>query len=114
MDNTNERRSKLDLRLKDVLKEKGITQSELAERIGKPFSMVNQIATGKRGVSAGILLDIADALGVHMEDLVEGRGEPSSEDDGLNVLAEYQGRFMKARTKEEFRRMAEVILGSLQ
>ena len=37
--------------LEDFLKPYGMTQVELAERIGVPFQRVNQIVKGRRGIS---------------------------------------------------------------
>ena len=50
--------------LKEIyLEDMGITQSELARRIGCAVQKVNEVVNGKRGVTAHFALDLAEALG---------------------------------------------------
>ncbi len=49
-------------RLRDVLDENGMTQLELANKIGMSQSIVNNYCTGKREPSLDVLILIAQAL----------------------------------------------------
>lgn len=51
-------------------KERGLTQEQLAERIGMSVSSVSQIETGKQGFTDGTLMAFADALNVEPGDLL--------------------------------------------
>lgn len=49
--------------LKDELEERGWTQEELASIIGRPTAVINQIISGKRGISPDTAREIGAALG---------------------------------------------------
>ncbi len=49
--------------LRDELEERGWTQSDLAEIMGRPVSVVNEIILGKRMVTPETARALADALG---------------------------------------------------
>ena len=59
----------IDLRIKDILKEKGITQIELATKIGKKPQYINSIVNGGTGASLNTLKEIAEALDVPLSSL---------------------------------------------
>lgn len=52
------------LRIKEILKEKGVTQIELAEMLNRKKQQVNDIVSGRVGVSIAMLESIATALNV--------------------------------------------------
>ena len=56
-------------RIKEVLEEKGIKQTWLAEKIGKSFSQTNAYVCNRRQPSIELLYDIASLLGVEAKDL---------------------------------------------
>lgn len=57
-----------ELRIKELCKEKGITQAQLADKLGiQPVSFSQAIARNKFSVDR--LADIADALGVEIPNL---------------------------------------------
>ncbi len=62
-------------RIKEVLKEKGIKQIWLAEKLGKSYNMVNGYATNKRQPSIVILYEIAELLNVGIKDLLIDKNE---------------------------------------
>lgn len=63
--------------LEVILSEKRIRQAELAERIGVPRQTINKIVHGRKRVSASELKDLANALGVSMDDFfVEPKESP--------------------------------------
>lgn len=57
-------------RIKEVLENKGITQTWLAKQLGKSFSVVNAYACNRQQPPLETLFDIAEILGVATEDLL--------------------------------------------
>jgi transcriptional regulator with XRE-family HTH domain len=57
-------------RIKEVLKDKGIKQVWLAERLGKSYNMVNGYVTNKRQPSIVVLYEIAKLLHVDAKELL--------------------------------------------
>ena len=57
-------------RIKEVLEEKGIKQTWLAEKIGKSFSQTNAYVCNRRQPSIELLYEIASLLGVDAKDLL--------------------------------------------
>lgn len=57
-------------RIKQILSERGIKQTWLAEQLGKSYNMVNSYATNKRQPSVEVLYQIADILNVSVKDLL--------------------------------------------
>ena len=58
-------------RIKEVLEKKGLTQTWLAENLGKSYNMVNSYAQNRRQPSIEILFEIAKLLDVSAKDLLE-------------------------------------------
>ena len=50
--------------LEETLEEIGMTQSELANRLGRPVQMVNEIIKGKKSITSTTALELEDVLGV--------------------------------------------------
>jgi HTH-type transcriptional regulator/antitoxin HigA len=50
--------------LADTLRELGMSQSELARKIGRPVQAINQIVNGSKGITAETALQLEDATGV--------------------------------------------------
>lgn len=57
-------------RIKVVLVEKGVSQTELAEVIGKSFSTINAYCANRQQPSLEVLADIAKFLSVGIKDLI--------------------------------------------
>lgn len=57
-------------RIKEVLEEKGIKQTWLAEKLGKSFSIVNAYACNRRQPSLEMLFEIAKVLNVAPKELI--------------------------------------------
>lgn len=64
----------MSIRLKEVLSEKGITQKELAERLGISTVGMSKIVTGDNP-NLGTLQKIADALQIPVWELLVSRDE---------------------------------------
>lgn len=58
-------------RIKVVLIEKDISQTELAEKIGKSFSTVNAYCCNRQQPTLAVLDDIAKVLGVTIRELIK-------------------------------------------
>ncbi len=57
-------------RIKEVLAEKGIKQTWLAEKLGKSFNMINAYVQNRRQPSLETLYKIAELLNVNVKDLL--------------------------------------------
>ena len=57
-------------RIREVLIEKGISQTELAKRLGKGFNMVNLYATNRVQPPIRVLYRIAEILNVDVRTLL--------------------------------------------
>jgi addiction module HigA family antidote len=56
-----------ELLLEEFLRPRGITQVELARRMGVPIQRVNTIVNGKRGITADTAILLAEVLGTTPE-----------------------------------------------
>ena len=59
-------------RIKEVLKEKGIKQIWLADKLGKSYNMVNGYAQNRQQPRLEVLNDIAEILDVDVRNLLIG------------------------------------------
>ncbi|MDX2246508.1 MAG: helix-turn-helix transcriptional regulator [Bacteroidia bacterium] len=57
-------------RIKEVLEEKGIKQTWLADRLGKSYNMVNGYVQNRQQPRLEVLADIAKILDVDVKDLI--------------------------------------------
>lgn len=62
-------------RIKELLDSKGISQRELARRLGKHPSEISEIVKGKRDPGVSLVEKIAEGLGVSPAELVGEPGE---------------------------------------
>jgi len=60
-------------RIKEVLKDKGISQTWLANQMGKSYNTVNEYARNKRQPSIEVLFKIAEILNMEAKELIEKR-----------------------------------------
>lgn len=58
-------------RIKEVLEEKGIKQTWLADKLGKSYNMVNAYAQNRQQPRLEILFEIAKILGVDAKELLK-------------------------------------------
>ena len=66
-------------RIKEILDEKGIKQTWLAEKLGKSFNMVNAYVCNRKQPSLEILNQIAKILQVNVKDLLVGDNNTKGE-----------------------------------
>ena len=57
-------------RIKDILENKGVSQTWLAKQIGKSFCIVNAYACNRRQPNLEVLFDMAKALDVNVKELI--------------------------------------------
>ena len=57
-------------RIKEVLKEKGISQTWLADKVGKSYNTINEYARNKRQPSLEDLYKIAEILNASAKELL--------------------------------------------
>jgi DNA-binding XRE family transcriptional regulator len=57
-------------RIKEVLEEKGIKQTWLAEKLGKSYNMVNSYVQNRQQPRLEVLMQIAEILDVDVKDLI--------------------------------------------
>ena len=60
-------------RIKEVLDEKGIKQTWLAEQLGKSYNMVNAYVQNRQQPRLEVLFEIAEILGVKPTDLIKDK-----------------------------------------
>ena len=58
-------------RIKEVLLEKGLTQTWLSEKLGKSYNMVNSYVQNRRQPSIEILFEIGRILKVEAKELLQ-------------------------------------------
>ena len=66
-------------RIKEVLDEKGIKQTWLAEKLGKSFNMVNAYVCNRKQPSLEMLFQIAEILQINPKDLINTQEGKSKE-----------------------------------
>lgn len=57
-------------RIKEVLEEKGIKQTWLAEKLGKSYNMVNSYVQNRQQPRLEVLMQIAEILDIDVKDLI--------------------------------------------
>ncbi len=62
-------------RIKEVLEEKGIKQTWLAEKLGKSYNMVNGYVQNRQQPRLEVLFEIADILQVNPKELIQENNE---------------------------------------
>jgi transcriptional regulator with XRE-family HTH domain len=66
-------------RLKEVLKEKGIKQTWLAEKLGKSYNMVNGYVQNRQQPRLEVLNEIATILDVDVRELIVSNKDNKNE-----------------------------------
>ena len=57
-------------RIKEVLEEKGIKQTWLAEKLGKSYNMVNSYVQNRQQPRLEVLIEIAEILDIDVKELI--------------------------------------------
>lgn len=76
------------LAIRRVRRTKGLTQSELADKVGVSFQQIHKYESASNRISASMLAAVAEALGVPVWLLFEHPSRPHGcEDDDLELVA---------------------------
>ena len=59
-------------RLKEMRKERGLTQEQLAEALNISTPHLGNIEIGKRGISVDLLMEVSEVLNVSVDFLIRG------------------------------------------
>ncbi len=62
-------------RIKQILDEKGIKQTWLAEKLGKSYNMVNSYTQNRQQPRLEVLFQIAEILNVEVKELIQEKNE---------------------------------------
>jgi len=75
-------KKKIGMRVKAARMQRGMTQPQLAEIIGKGFETISNIERGKTAPNFNTLLDISEAVGIPMREFFDDieSEEPTSEE----------------------------------
>ena len=84
------------MRIRDILKEQGITTKELAEKMGISQSALNQSISGNPSVK--VLTNIADALDVPVWQLFANPSEILTK-DSTSIICPHCGKEIKIEVK---------------
>lgn len=93
----------MELRIKEIMTERGVTSSWLSAQVGISKVAVSNIITGKSSPSLDNILKIAEALEVDIISLIYGNNKEAKSD--LTALIQYKGDFYKASTIEELEKI---------
>ncbi|WP_430412865.1 helix-turn-helix domain-containing protein [Kordia sp.] len=93
------------LRVKEILKEKGIKGKELAVKVGISETAMSNIVKGQSLPRQEVLLKIADTLNVDIRQLFNTTKGNSL----LNGFVEYQNEVYRISTKKDLENLLDVI-----
>ena len=92
---------KIGLFLKELRKEKHITQEELAEKLGVSNRTVSRWETGSNMPDFDVLIELSDFYGVEIKEILEGEKkekECSNSKEELLLIADYNNQQKKKLT----------------
>ena len=73
-----------------LLEQRGLTQQSLAEALGISKQVVNKIVKGNKAINVKEIAEIAQALGVSVDDLLEVKDKESVVPDSLSFMGTVQ------------------------
>ena len=92
------------LRIKDLLRERGVTSKDLAERLEVTPATVSNINNGNHFPKPELLKKIAEVLNVDIRELFY-----STKDSDLNGFVEYKGEVFRIKNPEDLTRLNEAV-----
>lgn len=95
----------MNLRLKDILEEKGISLVVLSERTGIEKGNLSSIANNKKNPTVETLERISNALGIQIWELFTS----SLMKDELTALIDHKGKMYHANSIEELKSIVDRI-----
>jgi transcriptional regulator with XRE-family HTH domain len=91
----------------------GLSQTELAEKLGVTFQQVQKYEKGVNRIGCGRLFQIARTLGVHIMDFFDGSdtGKPAAEANARELISEPQAYgLVEAFSQIEDRRLRRLLV----
>lgn len=103
--------------LRELRKEKGLTQEQLAEQFNISRRSVSRWETGSNMPDVGLLIEIADFFDVDIREIIDGeRKSENMEKETLKKVAEYadaEKAKLKKKISNNFKWMCIMLLGSI-
>ncbi len=96
-------------RLKELIEKKGISQKELAEKVGCTDAAISHYIKGDRVPRAGVLTKIAIALDTTSDYLMEG--VPTDVKEELGFAKKLIARNVSQMTKAEKKEIINILMG---
>ena len=93
------------LRIKELIKEKGLTGKDLAERVGVHPVNFSKIVSGNSFPKPELLKKIAEELDIDIRELFYS----TKETEELNGFIEYKGEVYKIKSTEDLNRLSQQI-----
>jgi transcriptional regulator with XRE-family HTH domain len=93
------------IRLKEVLKERGITGNDLARAVGVHPMTISRIVSGSSFPSGDLLYKISKELDIDIRELFY----KTKETEELNGFIEYRGEVYKIKSTEDLNRLSQQI-----
>lgn len=91
------------------MKSKGISQIELAEKLGMNRVSISRLLSEDNNSTIGTLRKIADAIGCEVSDFFNDGSL-----EGLSAMIVCDGKIYRADSREELREITDKICGSRQ
>ncbi|REJ65671.1 MAG: XRE family transcriptional regulator [Planctomycetota bacterium] len=110
-DKTNEKRTQIASRLRLAREAAGLTQGQVAKKLGLHRPTVSEIEAGRRRVSADELATMAELYGIDVGWLAEGPDQAKGESDKI-ILAARQLSKLKDRDLERLMDLIRMLRGS--
>lgn len=73
-------------RIREIRKQKGLTQKQLAEKLGITQAGVSAMETNSDNITTKTIANVADALGVHFVDLTFDLGDIEADGQLLEIM----------------------------
>ena len=102
--------------LKDLRKEKGITQEQLAEKLGVSGRTISRWETGKNMPDISLLVEIAEFFDVSIPEIIKGERKSENMKNETKEVAETMSDYAKAEKEQlikSFRNMSIIGLIAL-
>ena len=105
--------------LRELRKEKGLTQEQLAEQFNISRRSVSRWETGSNMPDVGLLIEIADFFDVDIREIIDGERKSENMDkekETLKKVAEYadgEKAKLKKKVRNIFKGICLILLGSV-
>ena len=86
--------------LKDLRKDKGITQEQLAEELGVSGRTISRWETGKNMPDISLLVEIAEFFDVSIPEIIKGERKSENMKEEVKEVAETMSDYAKAEKEE--------------